>query len=132
LRPKTICFEEKLLFQQRGEGVNWIEHGLQLLSAIAFLFYGTACLFSQTMVGEFSRFGLSRFRVLTGALEVLGGVGLLAGFVFPLLTILASAGLTILMFMGFIVRIRIGDTWLQAAPAALLFFINLFLFVQSI
>ncbi len=55
----------------------------QIISAFAFLFYGFACLMSSELVVEFERYRLSKFRVLTGVLEVLGAIGLLVGFVFP-------------------------------------------------
>ena len=45
-------------------------------SVVVFLFYGTACLFSDGMKADFERFGLSRVRLLIGVLEVLGAVGL--------------------------------------------------------
>ena len=48
-------------------------------SGVAFVVYGVLCLGSPSMEAEFVRFGLSRFRVLTGVLEVLAGVGLLVG-----------------------------------------------------
>ena len=48
-------------------------------SVVVFLFYGTACLFSDGMKADFERFGLSRVRLLIGVLEVLGAVGLVAG-----------------------------------------------------
>jgi len=50
---------------------------------VAFAIYGAQCLFSASMQAEFIRFGLERFRVLTGILEVLGGVGLLVGLKWP-------------------------------------------------
>jgi hypothetical protein len=50
-----------------------------LVSSTLFLFYGVACLSFQGMKRDFERFGLSRFRVLTGTLEVLGALGLVLG-----------------------------------------------------
>ena len=52
---------------------------LQAATGIAFLGYGLACLLSPQLRLDFERFGLARFRVLTGALEIAGGLGLLAG-----------------------------------------------------
>ena len=49
------------------------------LSVLLFLYYGVDCLFSDGMVVEFERYGLSRFRRLTGSVEVLGAVGLAVG-----------------------------------------------------
>ena len=39
------------------------------LSILLFLYYGLSVLVSNAMVTEFERFGLSRFRKLTGSLE---------------------------------------------------------------
>lgn len=51
-------------------------HLANVISIGLFLFYGVLCLFADGMVDEFERYGLSRFRRLTGALEVLGATGL--------------------------------------------------------
>jgi hypothetical protein len=77
------------------------------------------------MEKEFIRFGLKRFRILTGTLELLGGVGLLVGFRYPIISLLSSIGLTLLMFLGILARIRIRDSIVQCLPAISLFGINL-------
>jgi hypothetical protein len=66
---------------------------LVIFSILAFLFYGLSVLFSNAMAEEFKRYGLTRFRRLTGLLEVLGALGLALGYVAPGLTIAASGGL---------------------------------------
>ena len=88
-----------------------------LISGVGFILYGIQCLRSPFMRTEFERFGQARFRVLTGILEVLGGVGVLAGLRFSPLGVFSAAGLCILMAMGTVVRIRIGDRFLQILPA---------------
>jgi uncharacterized membrane protein YphA (DoxX/SURF4 family) len=96
------------------------------LSAIAFLFYGIACLASPRMDAEFERYGLARFRRLVGALECLGALGLLVGqFSRPVL-VLAAAGLVLTMLMGIATRIRIGDSLAQMLPAIVLLVLNVF------
>lgn len=104
----------------------------KVLSIVAFLFYGLSCLLSNGMVAEFERFGLSKFRRMTGALEVLGALGLLAGYLFPPLVPAASAGLALLMLLGIVTRFRIGDSLLATSPAILLLAVNLFVFLYSI
>lgn len=107
-------------------------HGTAIvLSASLFLFYGLLCLFSDGMMAEFERFGLARYRRLTGALEVLGAVGLLAGFFVPPILLLASGGLALLMVLGVITRVRVGDSLLETLPALLLLVVNAFIFVQA-
>ena len=96
------------------------------LSAIAFLFYGIACLVTPRMNAEFERYGLARFRRPIGAVECLGALGLLAGqFNRPVL-VLAAAGLTLTMLMAIATRIRIGDSLAQTLPAIVLFVLNAF------
>jgi hypothetical protein len=95
-------------------------------SAAAFLGYGVACLASQRMDAEFKRYGLARFRRLVGALECVGALGLLAGHFSPPILVLAAAGLTLLMVLAVVTRIRIGDSLVQAMPAIVLLVLNAF------
>ncbi|NNE69325.1 MAG: hypothetical protein HKN29_03050 [Rhodothermales bacterium] len=95
-----------------------------VLSGLVFLYYGLAVFFSEAMLVEFERFGLSKFRRLTGALEILGGAGLLVGLAFPFLTVFAAGGLTLLMALGVITRIRVGDSLVETAPAFILMVLN--------
>jgi hypothetical protein len=98
-----------------------------LLSAALFLGYGLLCLFSDGMKVEFERFGLARYRRLTGGLEVIGGIGLLVGVRVPEVLLVASAGLGLLMLLGLIARVRVRDPLLEMLPAALLMVANLFI-----
>jgi len=102
-----------------------------LLSAVLFLVYGALCLFSGGMEEEFERYGLSRFRRLTGALEVLGGAGLLVGLLVPEVMIVAASGLALLMLLGVIARVRVRDPLLETVPAAVLLVANVFLLLQA-
>ena len=88
-----------------------------LCSAISFLFFGYSCLTSPFMVSEFKRYGLGTYRRLTGCLQILGALTLLGGLFYLPFTIIGSAGLSILMWMGFAVRIRIRDSLIQSTPA---------------
>lgn len=97
-------------------------------SAISFLFFGYACLTAPFMVTEFERYGLSRYRILNGYLQLAGGVALLAGFFFKPLALAGSAGLAILMFLGLLVRIKIKDSVLQSAPAFIYMLLNILIF----
>ena len=105
---------------------------LVIISILAFFFYGLSVLFSNAMVEEFERYGLTRFRRLTGFVEVLGAAGLLAGYVVPALTIVASGGLALLMALGVAVRFRSGDSVAQALQAVGMLLVNLFIFVYAI
>tara|TARA_B110000977_G_C11057045_1_gene484486 strand:+ start:1941 stop:2285 length:345 start_codon:yes stop_codon:yes gene_type:complete len=101
------------------------------ISAISFLFYGLNCLFNKNMFQEFKRFGLSNFRKLTGVLQLLGAVGLLLGFFYPILTLVASSGLSLLMLLGFLVRLKIKDGLLVSLPAFTFMFLNLYILFAS-
>lgn len=98
-----------------------------VVTAVVFVIYGALCLFADGMEAEFARYGLSRFRRLTGALELLGGAGLLVGLRFPSVLLLAAAGLAILMLLGVMTRVRVRDPLLETLPAAVLLAANLFL-----
>lgn len=104
----------------------------RVASIVAFLFYGLACLFTGRMVAEFERFGLARMRTLTGALEVLGALGLLAGFFVPPLVIVSSGGLALLMLLGVGVRVRVRDSLLEMLPAIVLLVANGFVCLHAL
>jgi hypothetical protein len=97
---------------------------LRVVSIVAFLVYGVACVSGRSMVAEFERFGLARFRVMTGALEVLGALGLLVSYAVPELLALAAGGLGLLMFLGVLTRIRVRDPLPALLPAFLLMVAN--------
>jgi hypothetical protein len=98
-----------------------------LVSAGLFLTYGALCLFSDGMEAEFTRYGLRRFRRLTGALEMLGGAGLLVGLRVPAVGVLAAIGLAVLMVLGLLARLRVRDPFLELLPAAFLLVLNVLL-----
>lgn len=100
-----------------------------LFSSISFFIFGTGCLVSKRMRAEFVRYGLGKLRVMTGVLELAGALGLLVGILFPPIALLASFGLFLLMTLGFLVRMKIGDTLLQSLPAIAYALINLRLFL---
>jgi hypothetical protein len=98
-----------------------------LVSSTLFLFYGIACLSFEAMKRDFERFGLSRFRTLTGTLEVLGALGLIVGQFWPPLVPLSAGGLALLMVLGVAVRIRVRDSLAQTLPALVLMCVNVFI-----
>ena len=102
------------------------------LLVVAFLGYGIACLRGPSMLVEFERFGLARMRVLTGWLEVLGALGLAAGYVFPPLVVVSAGGLALLMLAGVLVRIRVQDPFRALVPALVLLAINVFVVVHAL
>lgn len=108
-----------------------ILHITIILSSSAFLYYGIECLLSQKMKDEFARFGLKKQRVLTAYLQLAGGLGLLVGYFFsPILIFVAAAGLTLLMLLGFAVRIKIRDSIPESLPSLILGLVNLYIAIS--
>ena len=112
-----------------------IEDNMQVIlifiSALTFIFYGLLCLLTDHMRIEFTRYGLSQFRKLTGSLELLGGISLLLGQYYSPLLFLGAAGLALLMFLGVIVRFKAKDPLIEILPAFVLMMINLKIFFST-
>ncbi len=95
------------------------------LIALSFLFYGYNCLFSTKLVKEFNRFGLDDTkRKITGVAQLVGALGLIGGLFYYPLGFAASIGLALLMLLGFAVRLKIKDTFIESAPSFILLCIN--------
>ncbi|NNE02641.1 MAG: DoxX family protein [Eudoraea sp.] len=99
--------------------------------ACSFLIFSGSCLVSPRMKLEFERYGLGKKRLLIGYLQLAGSLGLLIGyFAYPLLTMIASAGLSLLMFMGVGVRLKIKDPKVALLPALTYALLCCFLFIS--
>jgi hypothetical protein len=112
--------------------MNMLYQACKVLSILLFLYYGLAVLFANAMVEEFARFGLVRFRQLTGVLELLGSLGLVLGYFLPQFTVAAAGGLTLMMGVGVVVRLRCGDSLANAMPAFVMLLINLYIVVYAL
>ena len=97
---------------------------LALVSGVSFLYYGFKVFLRTESAEEFERFGVPAVRRLVGVLEVAGGTAVILGLVVAPLGAAAAAGLTTLMVLGVIVRIRIRDTPRLMVPAASLGALN--------
>lgn len=100
-----------------------------LVSGLSFLYYGFKVLFRTESRGEFERYGVPDVRHSVGVLEVLGGTAVILGLAIAPLGALAAAGLTALMVLGLIVRVRIHDAPRLMVPAASLATLNAVLVV---
>lgn len=100
---------------------------LTLCSSGLFFYYGIAGFRSEYMTSEFDRWGMASLQRLTSTLEICGALGLLVGLVVPVLGLLAASGLSVMMLMATVVRIRIGDPVPAMLPAISLAVINAFL-----
>ncbi|WP_132703816.1 DoxX family protein [Winogradskyella wandonensis] len=100
--------------------------------ALSFIIFGKSCLHKKYMKLEFERYGLSKFRVIVGILQLIGGLGLLLGLHYNLLLLKVSAfGLFILMVLGFLTRLKIKDGALKSAPALIYALLSLYIFYKS-
>ena len=77
---------------------------------------------------EFERYGLNKFRKITGFFELLGGIGTTLGLFYPVIYQISTLGLSILMIMGLVVRIKLKDKLIEALPALILAALNSYLF----
>lgn len=100
---------------------------LLLFSSISFLFFGFSCLFSLYMKIEFKRYGLDKFRKTVGVLQLMGAIALLFGFYVAPIGLMGSLGLSLLMFLGVAVRIKIKDGLVKTMPALFYALLNLYL-----
>lgn len=105
---------------------------LILISGFSFLFYAYTLLVNSEMKVEFERYGLEKYRRLTGYLQLFGGLGLLIGLKFPVLLIASSACLSVLMLMGFGVRLKIRDGIYKSAPSFMFMLLNLLILVKAL
>lgn len=84
---------------------------VQVVLGLLFVLIGSMTVAGRKMfVENFRRFGYPQwFRVVTGSLEVLGGLGLLLGIWLPWLAALASAGLALVMLGAVSTHLRIRE-----------------------
>ena len=84
---------------------------VQVVLGLLFVLIGSMTAAGMNMfVESFRQFGYPQwFRIVTGSLEVLGGLGLLVGIWLPWLTALASAGLTLVMLGAVLTHLRVKD-----------------------
>lgn len=105
---------------------------LILVSSLSFASYGIAYFTSPKMKSEFKRFGLEKFGALTAVLELLGAIGLLVGLKYYPILIISAGGLTLLMFLGVAVRIKIKDSLQVTLPALLFMLLNAYIFYSAV
>lgn len=77
------------------------------------------------MILEFKRFGLTEIqRMVTGTLQLLGAAGLITGLFIPIIGFISAAGLSVMMLVAFLVRMKIRDGFLKSAPSLLFLALN--------
>ena len=102
-----------------------IDHILILFNIVSFTAYGIQLFVrTESMHAEFTRYGLSKYRVTDGILQLTAAIGLTIGYVWPLLVVLASGGLALQMLAGIVVRRWIRDSWFQCLSSNILLHIK--------
>ena len=100
-------------------------------TSLAFSFYGLSCLFSDRSIDEFRRFGLTAGqRVSVGILQLLGAIGLFIGLFDEPIGVLAAAGLSLLMLLGFSVRTKVKDGFKASFASFFFMLLNAYLSYQ--
>jgi sugar phosphate permease len=84
------------------------------------------------MKTEFKRFGLEKAGTITAMFELLGAVGLLVGFLSPVILMISAGGLALLMFLGVVIRIKFRDSLWMTLPAIFFMVLNAYIFFQSL
>lgn len=79
------------------------------------------------MKQEFNRYRLGAQRVVVGMLQLVAGLGLLAGMSQPWMGRAAAGGLALMMLVAVLVRIRIKDSLPQTVPALFYLVLNTYL-----
>lgn len=105
---------------------------LTIASSLVFIVYGIFCAFTPSMAADFHRFGLENLRILTGILEILGGLGLLIGLRWRPALLISSAGLGLLMLIAFGVRLKMRDSVALSTPSFALMLLNFYIFAKSL
>jgi hypothetical protein len=80
------------------------------------------------MKWEFSRFGLAKFGPLVATLEILGAIGLYVGYFAKPIFLLSAGGLSLLMLLGVLTRLKIRDDFRLIIPALFFMILNGYLF----
>lgn len=104
---------------------------LIMISSLSFLGYGITYFTSSKMKEEFKRFNLEKVGALTAILELLGAIGLIVGYWVPVILLISSAGLSLLMLLGVITRMKVKDSLLVTIPALFYMLVNAYIFYYT-
>jgi uncharacterized membrane protein YphA (DoxX/SURF4 family) len=105
---------------------------LTLFSSLSFIAYSISYFISPHMKSEFERFNLKHIGLFIIILEILGAIGLLVGIFFKPILLISSGGLSLLMFFGFMTRVKLKDSFLVSFPAIFLMILNGYIFYLGI
>ena len=90
---------------------------ISAFTGISFIAYGINSFISKRMISEFKRWGLADKRKKIGVCQFIGGVGILIGFEYGIVTIISAIFIIIMMMVAILVRIQIRDNISDILPA---------------
>lgn len=103
-----------------------------LVSGLSFLGYGLSYFIAPKMKSEFKRFNLEKLGLLVILLEIAGGLGLIIGLWYTPLLLFSAGGLSLLMFLGVAVRMRLKDSLKITIPALFFMLLNAYIFFKHL
>jgi uncharacterized membrane protein AbrB (regulator of aidB expression) len=103
----------------------------RVISVVSFAAYGIGCFSSNEMRLEFERYKVPQLRQLTGALQIAGALGIVAGYWFRPLLALSAGSLTLMMTYAVITRFKIHDPLFAALPAFSLALLNAYIVLTA-
>jgi len=112
--------------------MNYLLLSCVLFSSLSFMGYSISYFISPYMKSEFKRFNLKHLGLFIIILEILGAFGLLVGLFFKPILLISSGGLSLLMFFGFMTRLKIKDSFLVSFPAIFFMILNGYIFYLGI
>ena len=102
------------------------------LSSLSFFIYFISYFISPFMKDEFKRLNLEKIGLLTITLELMGSIGLLVGILYNPILLISSGGLSLLMFIAILFRLKSKDTLWVSLPALFYMLLNFYIFIESI
>jgi hypothetical protein len=126
-----MCFHN-ISFNAHDLEMNYLLISCALCSSLSFMAYSISYFISPHMESEFERFNLKHLGLFIIIIEILGAFGLLVGLFFKPILLISSGGLSLLMFLGFMTRIKIKDSFLVSFPAVFFLILNGYIFYLGI
>ena len=84
------------------------------------------------MEEELKRFRVPNISLFIAVSQLSGSIGLIFGLFHPIILIFSSSGLTTMMLIACLVRIRVKDTLLESLPALFYLILNTVIFFHSL
>lgn len=102
------------------------------ISSFSFLAYSISYFIKPDMKDEFKRLNVEKLGLLVIILEIVGALGLFVGLIYKPILLLSSGGLSLLMLLGLLIRIKTKDGLLISLPATFYMILNAYIFYLAI